>query len=682
MEKNEIFNSPSLKAFKQHGFKPNKISGRTQVIGQCPFCMKMDKFYVNIQAKKWDCKVCGKNGGFQTWLREIWEFSKKHFKGRIARELVKDRGLGILTLKRAGVGYNPHTMSYILPVWDVQGERIHNLRIYHNHKLLGTHSCSTGLYGWEQITPVKSNIWLCEGHWDALTIRESLHKTSKDTELALAVPGSNIFKSEWTGFLKDCNVNVVYDNDKAGREGCVKIYNNLKGICKKLNFLYWKSSDKEGKDIRDLWINLKKDKGKFYRKINTSLKEEPQITEDVETKITTPKKAEFKWKGKGLTPDEARARFTKWLLLPDPYVIDMLAATYIGNRLDGEPLWLFLVGQSGSGKSELIMAFDEVQNTTAISTLTTKTLISGANFAGGGDPSLIPRLDGRILCIKDLTTLLDMNPQEQKIIWGQLRDAYDGKAAKPFGNGTFRIYESRFGMLVGVTPTIEIHLEGQSALGERFLKWDLPPLRGLMAEEATIRKAMMNTTKEKQMKRELSEAAQAMLNYDFSEVPVIPTEISDKILYISQVAGRLRGTVNRDKYSREVTHTPFQEVATRISKQLLKYITSVAMFRRLDKVTMNEFNVIKHIVLSTANSKMLHTVKSIYNKKDKIWTRDALNKHISISGTTVERVAEDLRMLKILQREGGRYGQKNWILKKEIRSLIDRSEIFVRGKLK
>jgi len=673
----EILNSSTLKAFKQHGFRPKKTSGSSQAVGDCPFCGKSDKFFVNIKVKKWDCKSCLKNGGFQNWLKEIWEYSKKHFKGPIARSLVKEKTLDIITLKRAGMGYNPLISSYIIPIWEINGDKLHNLRIYRNDKLIGTSNCNSALYGWEQLDSVKTNIWLCEGHWDCLAMQEALNKSDRLTEIALAVPGAGTFKAEWTGFLQDCNINVLYDNDKAGFEGAIKVYNNLKGVCSKLNFIHWKSTHKDGFDIRDLWKKVKKDKHKFFRLINSSLKEQPQTNDEVETKITVSKRKEFKWKGKGLTPEKARAGFTKWLNLPNPYVIDILCATFIGNRLEGEPLWLFLVGQSGSGKSELIMSFDDVQNATSISSLTTKTLISGAVFAGGGDPSLIPRLDGRVVLMKDLTELFDTDMVSQGLIWGQLRNAYDGKAAKPYGNGTFRIYESKFGMIMGTTPIIEIKMEGMSAMGERCLRWNLPMIRGLEAEEAILRKAMSNTSKESQMRKELSNTAVAILDYDFKEIPKVPTIIQDKILYISQVIGRLRGTVFRDKYTKEINYMPFQELATRISKQLLKYITAIGMFRRLSIVGLEEYELIKHLALSSVQTKISYIVTNMYKKPGKIWTKDAVCNILRLSPITAERALEDLRLLNVLTRYGKRYGQKNWKFRPEIKQLISKSDLFV-----
>jgi len=46
-----------IKPFIQHGFIPLETRDN-QIIGDCIFCGKEKKFYVNKQSKAWDCKVC------------------------------------------------------------------------------------------------------------------------------------------------------------------------------------------------------------------------------------------------------------------------------------------------------------------------------------------------------------------------------------------------------------------------------------------------------------------------------------------------------------------------------------------------------------------------------------------------------------------------------------------------
>ena len=90
-----------------------------------------------------------------------------------------------------------------------------------------------------------------------------------------------------------------------------------------------------------------------------------------------------------------------------------------------------------------------------LTSLTPQTLISGFVDEGKPDPSLLPKLDGKILIVKDLTPLISGSADVRSAVLGQLRDAYDGSSAKAFGTGDVKRYESRFGMLFGVTPVIE-----------------------------------------------------------------------------------------------------------------------------------------------------------------------------------------------------------------------------------
>ena len=44
--------------------------------------------------------------------------------------------------------------------------------------------------------------------------------------------------------------------------------------------------------------------------------------------------------------------YKKWLYLEDTKRIDIVLATYMTNQLEGTPIWLMLVGNSGDGKTE------------------------------------------------------------------------------------------------------------------------------------------------------------------------------------------------------------------------------------------------------------------------------------------------------------------------------------------
>ena len=46
--------------------------------------------------------------------------------------------------------------------------------------------------------------------------------------------------------------------------------------------------------------------------------------------------------------------FEKWLYLPDDSMLKVLLGAVAANLMPGDPLWLLLVGPTGSGKTELL----------------------------------------------------------------------------------------------------------------------------------------------------------------------------------------------------------------------------------------------------------------------------------------------------------------------------------------
>ncbi len=69
--------------------------------------------------------------------------------------------------------------------------------------------------------------------------------------------------------------------------------------------------------------------------------------------------------------------FRRWLYLPDLRPLLALLGTFAANQLDGDPVWLLLVGPPGSGKSELLGSIAGLPNVHPTATLTEAALLSG-----------------------------------------------------------------------------------------------------------------------------------------------------------------------------------------------------------------------------------------------------------------------------------------------------------------
>ena len=679
----------NLKTFYQHGFVEIEETG-SQIRGYCPFC-NGDKFFVNYEIKGWDCKHCGRNGGYQRFLQQIAEYCKEQFTGDIIKTLHKNRSISSRILKSFDIGYNPKTQKYIIPMYNKDKTKVMNIYIFtpnsKKFKMIGTYGGEQDLIGVDKFDQKSKIIWLTEGHWDYLVMTEILENLEKDNETVLAVPGVNQFKDSWISYFKGKYVFVLFDNDhdqvKGGRiinpsrDGQIKVYNKLKTIASELKFIHWKEDLKDGYDIRDLYKDNSLNYDETYTYIVSNLKDYPKGLQVPEVNI---KEKSDIYTGKSIPCEQVYGKYQKWLKLKNTEIIDVFYGSLIANRLQGDPIWLLLVGQSGCGKTEIIMSIKDVSDIYSIDTLTKNTLVSGAHGIGGSDPSLIPQLDKKILAIKDFTTILDMHPNDRDEIFAQLRSAYDGEFNKPFGVGILRSYVSKFGIIGGVTRAIELYTEGNTALGERFLRYHFPVSNTQKGRFEVMHKALQNITSNQKdtMHKELREIGTSVLNFNYENVPLMDENFTNKLVALSDWTSMLRGAVIRDKYTKEITHKAFIELGTRLVTQLGKLSFGIGMFKGIDKLDMDVYDSVKEVARSSIPTKNEELVRRLYFLKGKKeLSVNELSEIIGLPTITVQRIAENLCILGALSKTRivGTMVSK-YSLSEEIKSLIDKTEVY------
>jgi IclR helix-turn-helix domain len=290
---------------------------------------------------------------------------------------------------------------------------------------------------------------------------------------------------------------------------------------------------------------------------------------------------------------EVEAVFQHWLHLQDVEPLHVVMAAVAANLLDGDPFWQFLVAPPSGLKTELIRALNDVPQVYPLSSLTAQTFASG--FRGAKEPpSLLLRLNQRILTPKDFTTILTLHQDKRAEILAQLREIYDGSYRKEFGNGTVVDWVGRIDLISGVTPIIDMKYSVNQTLGERFLLYRLTA-----NDPATVAlQAMRQQGREIAMREELRTAV-ADFFQGLIPVPVpIPEPLLHRLAVLAAFTARARSSVLWD-YRGEIEYIPEPEGPGRIAKQLASLARGLALVRGTESVTRADYLTVYRVAEDT-----------------------------------------------------------------------------------
>lgn len=661
-----------------------------QVNGDCPFCGKEGHFYVNPANKLWDCKVCGARGNLGQFLykmhRQYMEYLEDPANEHLYSKLSADRKLPISAFKAWNVGYDPISECYTIPVFDGTESLFDIKRYYLGRKTLSTPGTQSGLFNRLHMANSQT-VYLCEGEWDGMAMDWLLRVNKIKNACAVAVSGAGTFKTNWVSWFLNKDVCCMYDHDGAGEKGQLIVRERLTGTAASIKYIQWPDNFPTGFDVRD-WvkygIRVKKPRS-CYENLIQLLSNSPKLPDYKDPQHPTVDEVKKEQERLPLKPDmtndELYATYRKWLYMPDTMVLDLMFGTIFANRLEGDPVWLFFVAPPAGSKSELLMSLSWAEECYPLTSLTPHSLVSGTQWGPGKDPSLLPQLDRKVLVLKDFTTILSMNYSARDEIFGILRDIYDGRTEKSFGNGLKREYKVKFGILAGVTPVIETFSTMNQSLGERFLRYRLP-LDTKKSEEQKILRAIKNVNNELKMRAELCQAAASIVSRKNPEHDVMPqfTErYLPKVVALAQLAAWLRGVVDRDKFTQQVLYKPSSEVGTRMAKQLVKLAMGVGVFRGTRLLESYEYNCIKHVAVDSCPQRAVMILSAIYQAEKNedlamLKTKEIVDRTF-LPQATVLRMMEDLNLLRLVQRVEVN-GNFHWKLSRDVKQLADRSGAF------
>ena len=564
----------------------------SETVGDCPFCGKVDHFFVNALTGLYSCKVCGAEGNQIDFLgnysQKLHLATSRHCFKTLARrrstigmngEAVKvDPPLPWEIYQRAGMAWNPLLSEWWLPVKSHTGStrdiRRWNPKASHP-KFMSTDGCSLQLYGMDILSYRKDRdkvrIWICEGEHDAITLRYLMEECG-EKDIVVGVPGAGTFKQDWMPYFQGCHVIVPYDNDKAGEDGSSKVGRMLKPITRKFEYICWPEVLSTGYDIRDFILQGRKDgtDPKRILQLLTGLLSPLHVREGGQASIVAQKAGDLQVERLHTVNWKGVVEAFKIHVKVDRNFLDGLAvslATAASGHLTGEPIWLYLIAPPGGGKTLILASLKDCTQVIYESTITRTSLISGFD-RGGVDNSLLPKLDKKCGVFKDGTAILSLHPDARRELYGTLRDAFDGETSRPFGN-CHRHYVSHFNMLIGVTPAI--HAENQSSTGERFLKFEM--IDRHVNVEAKMDASLEQLHKESEIQAALGSVVSSFLTrtIDPDILPKVPETYKKRLKSMARLIASLRAQVERHSgYEKEIKYRASAELPTRVLKQLAK----------------------------------------------------------------------------------------------------------------
>jgi len=257
--------------------------------------------YFSKSTNQYDCKKCGAQGNLTTLMRHFGDIIQKSPRSRVnlnpndvercnrdmperIRKYLNDRGITDELIKEHALGFGVfYGKKWItIPIKNIEG-KFSFLKLRRDPE--DTTNPDKGkvfpfgkeaeIYGWDTIREASDKLVICEGEGDRLVL------LSKEVLAITSTGGAGTFKKEWaTHFSHIKKIYVVYDNDKAGKDGADRV---LKTFLEneRLDIRLFKITLPEevgdGGDITDYFIKLKGSAEDLFEKYAKEYPERPEI---------------------------------------------------------------------------------------------------------------------------------------------------------------------------------------------------------------------------------------------------------------------------------------------------------------------------------------------------------------------------------------------------------------------
>lgn len=332
----------------------------------------------------------------------------------------------------------------------------------------------------------------------------------------------------------------------------------------------------------------------------------------------------------------AVARIREFLYIPEIEIVYAVLGAAAANMVEGEPVWLMIIGAPGGGKSEMVNMLLGLRHVHEAANFSgAAAFLSGTNAkekskdATGG---LLRQVGNHgAIVINDYTSVLSLDPVKRGEVMSVLRECYSGRWTRPIGEGGGRNLQwvGKLMVLAGCTNELDRHHQISSAMGERWVYLRLDPgnlvrmqisggkktANGLGPGFAQALAALRNSGKPG-----WREKLRAIVTELYEEVGIGFGKISPRrtltdaedlrIIRMASVSARCRSTVPEDHYTKEVTDISDVEMESRIATALgqlyigleLIGVESKERWSTVGRVALDSMPRLRRFILDTARS--------------------------------------------------------------------------------
>lgn len=368
---------------------------------------------------------------------------------------------------------------------------------------------------------------------------------------------------------------------------------------------------------------------------------------------------------------------------PDLEALRITAAVALSQYLLSAPaIWIFILGESSTGKTSLFLEpLEKLDHARILSSITPKSFLSGQ---GTGQNGLLRRQgpSGTWL-FKEFGTLLQKRIEDRNSIMASLREIWDGRIYNETGADAGRVaWEGKITCIAACTYAIEGYWAVSREIGERFLTLRLRRPNGRNAQLA----ARAQQGRNELIKDQLLEGATNWIKRAFSEwrkdspnltrfknparpSVMLPSDLQnppphiDNLIYAhSHLLATLRTTVTRDVYNkRAITDISRPELPARISSSLwLVALSHARLFGRRNPETPDYAAAFRlcYDSLPSRRRLLLESVPKIAGSRIKLHD---LRAKVNLPDATFSETLEDLTEIGVLRQLFDSKGMQNTV---------------------